>query len=156
MGRIDTASRIVAASPETLYRAHLDPDSIAAWRPPLGMRARIFAFDPREGGTYRMAFEYETTGHDVRGKTSEHVDVFEGCFVELVPNQRIVEEVTFESADPAFAGTMRIVTTFTPIGGSTEVAIRAENVPAGIRPEDHRKGMESTLANLAKFAEQPV
>ena len=122
-----------------------------AWRPPAGMRAEVYAFDAREGGGYRMAFVYEDAS--VRGKTGENADVFEGRFVELVPKVRIVERVVFRSDDPAFAGAMTVTTTLTPVPGGTEVGIVCENVPAGIRAEDHQVGMASTLANLAAFVE---
>jgi uncharacterized protein YndB with AHSA1/START domain len=97
-----SASKVIKASPGTIYQAFLDPKAVAAWRPPAGMKAHIYAFNPREGGTFRMAFEYANADHRVRGKTSEHADVFQGRFLELVPDKRIVELVEFESDDPAF------------------------------------------------------
>ena len=39
------------------------------------------------------------------------------------------------------------------ISGGTEVAIVCENVPEGIRQDDHEAGMRSTLDNLAAFLE---
>ena len=151
MGRTDTASRVIRAPADKIYAAHLDPRAVVAWRPPQGMRAEIEMFDAREGGGYRMAFIYEDAS--VRGKTSANADVFEGQFVELVPEQRIVERVVFESDDAAFAGAMTVMTTLTPVPGGTEVGIVCENVPVGIRAEDHAMGMASTLANLAAFLE---
>jgi hypothetical protein len=38
------------------------------------MKARIYMFDAREGGTYRMAFEYSDARHDVRGKSKRHAE----------------------------------------------------------------------------------
>jgi Activator of Hsp90 ATPase homolog 1-like protein len=61
--------------------------------------------------------------------------------------------VTFESADPAFAGDMKMTWTLTSVPGGTEVSIRAENVPPGIQPRDHDAGFRSTLENLAEFTE---
>ncbi len=86
------------------------------------------------------------------GKTSRHSDIFHGCFLELVPDKRIVEQVEFESGEPAFGGEMTITTTLVPVYGGTEVIFIAKHVPAGIRPEDHYKGMMSTLENLAEYA----
>lgn len=148
--RIDRASRVIRAPAHAIYQAFLTPEAIAAWRPPQGMTAEIHAFEPREGGLYRMAFVYQGEG---QGKTSDKADVFEGRFVELVPDRRIVERVTFESADPRFAGAMTLTTTLTPVIDGTEVAVAAEDVPPGISPEDHRTGMDSSLANLAAFVE---
>lgn len=151
--RTDSAARIIKASPQAIYQALLDRDAVAAWRPPMGMKAHIYAFDPREGGTYRMAFAYTDVDHPVAGKTSEHADVVEGRFVELVANRRIVEVVEFESDDPAFVGPMTIITTITAVADGTEVSIVCKDVPDGIRPADHRAGLASTLANLAAFTE---
>jgi hypothetical protein len=64
-----------------------------------------------------------------------------------------VETVEFESEDEAYAGTMKVVTTLKEVSAGTEVSIRVENAPPGISAEDHEAGMESTLANLAKFTE---
>jgi len=151
--RTDSGSRVIAASPRTIYRALLDPEAVALWRPPEGMKAKIYAYDAREGGAFRMSFAYIAPDHSVRGKTSEHADVFRGRFLELVPNKRIVELVEFESDDPAFAGAMTITTTLATVSGGTEVTIVCENVPNGIRPSDHQAGLRSTLKNLAAFTE---
>ncbi len=108
--RTDTASRLIVASARDIYRAMLDAESVANWRPPRGMSARIERFDARPGGGYRMAFIYDDASV-AQGKTSPREDVFEGRFAELIPDERIVEEVDFESPDPTFAGTMRVITT---------------------------------------------
>ena len=123
-----------------------------SWRPPKGMTAQIFAFDPRVGGSYRMAFRYGDGGAG-RAKTTEDADIFQGRFVELLPDKKIVEAVDFESDDPAFAGTMTVTTTLVPVADGTKVTFAAENVPPGISESDHRAGMESTLKNLANFIE---
>ena len=149
----NSASKVIKASPGTIYQAFLEPEAVAAWRPPAGMTAHVYAFDPREGSTFRMAFGYADTDHSVPGKTSEHADVFQGRFLELVPDKRIVELVEFESDDPAFSGAMTIITTFAAVPGGTEVTIRCEDVPSGIRQSDHQTGMTSTLNNLAAFTE---
>lgn len=153
-GRVDRGSRLIAAAPAALYRAHLDPDAVARWRPPAGMHARIFAFEPREGGVCRMAFVHDDA--ETRGKSGANADIFETRFVTLEENRRIVERAVFQSDDPAFAGAMTITTTFTPVDGGTRVDVAAEDVPPGITPEDHRQGIASSLANLAAFAESPA
>lgn len=151
--RTDSASRVVRASPRTIYQAFVDPKALVSWLPPKGMKGQIHAFDPRVGGTYRMTLTYDEAGHATPGKTSDHADVVEGRFLELVPNERIVQRVEFESDDPAFAGAMTITWTLTPVPGGTNVTILCENVPEGIRQEDHDAGLRSTLDNLAAFTE---
>jgi uncharacterized protein YndB with AHSA1/START domain len=149
--RTDSASAIIRSAPHKIYRAFLDPQALAVWRPPKGMKCHIYEFNPQVGGIFRMSFEYMDAQHEVAGKTSKHSNIFHGRFLELVPDKRIVELVEFESGDPAFAGEMTITTTLVPVSGGTEVIFTARNVPAGIRPQDHYKGMLSTLENLADF-----
>ena len=152
MSRIDTGSKVIKASPQTIYRAFVEPAALAKWRPPKGMRAEIHRFEPRAGGEFRMSFIHadDSVG---RGKTTAKADTFHGRFAELVPGERIVEVVEFESDDPAFAGEMTIRTILHPVPNGTEVTVAAENVPPGISAEDHRAGIASSLANLAAFAE---
>jgi uncharacterized protein YndB with AHSA1/START domain len=151
--RIDAASRVILAPPRAIFRAMIDAESVASWRPPAGMSARVEVFDARVGGGYRMAFIHDHPAPGVIGKTSAREDLFTGRFVELLAYERIVEEVEFQSDDPAFAGVMRVTTTLAEIADGTRVTIAAENVPPGIGAEDHAKGMASTLHNLAAFIE---
>lgn len=150
--KTDSASRVVAAPAEQIYRAFIDPAAWPQWLPPEGMTGHIYEFDVRPGGIYRMALTYRGD-HPNAGKTSEDTDVVEGRFAELVPNERVVQLVTFQSDDPAFGGAMRMIWSLSPAPGGTEVMITAENVPAGISKEDHDVGLRSTLENLARFVE---
>ena len=59
--------------------------------------------------------------------------------------------VEFDSNDPAYAGAMKMTWTLTAVPDGTEVAILCEDVPEGIRQEDHAAGLKSTLENLAAF-----
>ncbi|GHH03009.1 SRPBCC family protein [Comamonas sp. JC664] len=154
-GRTDTASRIISATPGTLYRAFVQPEAVATWLPPEGMKGHIQVFEPRAGGTYRMTLTYERSEHPAPGKSSENEDIVIGQFVELVPDERVVQRFEFESDDPAFAGTMTMTWRLTPVAQGTEVTIVCEDVPVGIRQEDHLAGLTSTLANLAAFVEAP-
>lgn len=151
--RTDSASLVIAASPETIYRAFTDPEAWPRWLPPDGMTGRICAFDARPGGVYRMALTYRDADYPNAGKTSDDTDIVEGRFAELIPNERVVQLVTFQSDDPAFAGEMRMTWSLTPASGGTKVSIIAENVPTGISKEDHDVGLSSTLKNLARFVE---
>ena len=152
-GRVDAASRIIAASPAALYRAHMDPQALISWLPPRGMKGHIEQFEPRVGGTYRMVLTYEQSGHATQGKTTEQSDVVSGRFVELVQDRLIAQVIEFDSDDPAFAGEMKITWTFTAVAKGTHVMVRCENVPPGIRPEDHQAGLASSLENLARHCE---
>ncbi|WP_188455694.1 SRPBCC domain-containing protein [Virgibacillus oceani] len=150
--RTDSASRVIMATPQTIYQAFVNPEALIAWLPPKGMSGHIDMFEPQEGGTYKVTLTYEMEHADL-GKTSENTDVAEGKFLELVPYKRIVQSVNFNSTDPAFSGEMIQKWLLETIPEGTKVTIVCENVPEGIRKEDHDTGLRSTLENLAAFTE---
>lgn len=149
MARTDQASRVIAASPERIYRAFTDPDMLTKWLPPAGMTGRFERFDARPGSSYRMVLTYlDASG--APGKSSADSDVVEACFVDLVPDVRVVQAVDFVSDDPAFAGTMTMTWELEPEPEGTRVTFRADDVPDGISADDHAAGLTSSLANLAR------
>lgn len=149
--RTDSASRIIQASPQKLYWAFVDPDVLVRWLPPEGMRGRIERFEPQAGGAYRMVLTYTGVSGSALGKSSADTDIVEGVFVELIPGERIVQAVTFDSPDPAFAGEMRMTWKLQASGGGTEVTVTCEQVPSGIRQKDHEQALASTLRNLERI-----
>ncbi len=114
------------------------------------MSGRFERFDARPGGSYRLVLTYDDAAV-AHGKATAGSDVVEARFVELVPGARVVQAVDFVSEDPANAGTMTMTWELRPAGDGTRVEIRADDVPAGISPEDHAVGMASSLANLAAY-----
>lgn len=153
MARTDSASRVVAASPGQVYAALVDPEALAAWLPPEGMTARFERFDAVPGGSYRLVLTYEQAGGS-RGKATADSDIVEARFVELVPGNRVVQAIHFESDDPSFAGTMTMTWRLHSVDRGTLVEITASDVPDGISAEDHDAGMASSLANLANHVER--
>lgn len=139
---------MIPASRERIYAALLDPSALEAWLPPDNMRGRVLEFDAWPGGKFRMELTYLDGS---TGKTSEHSDITEVTFVELQPGERIVQRVVFNSDDPSFAGTMTMTWSLVETSGGTTVEIRADDVPAGISPDDHTSGLASSLNNLADY-----
>jgi uncharacterized protein YndB with AHSA1/START domain len=117
------------------------------------MRGDVHAFDAREGGVFRMSLVYEGE-HPVPGKTSADTDTFQGRFVQLIPCERIVQAVEFDSNDPELAGEMTITWTLEDRSEGTEVGVLCENIPLGVRIEDNETGSRSTLKKLAAFVER--
>jgi uncharacterized protein YndB with AHSA1/START domain len=152
VGRIDAASRVIAASPDRIYTALTDPDALTAWLPPEGMSGTFERFDARPGGSYRLVLTYADRS-SARGKSTGDSDIVEARFVEIVPGVRVVQAVDFESIVPPPAGTMTMTWELTPVGAGTRVDVRAEDVPAGISAEDHAAGLNSSLANLRSYIE---
>lgn len=154
--RTDTSTRLVQASPATVYRAFVDPAALMEWLPPAGMTGRVLTFEPWPGGRYRIELALEGEEHRTRGKTTDRTDVAAGRFLVLEPGERIVQSVEFESADPAFAGTMVMSWRLEPAPGGTRVSVTAEQVPSGIPAKDHEAGLASSLENLDRFVAEPA
>jgi uncharacterized protein YndB with AHSA1/START domain len=153
-GRTDSASRIIQASPQMIYDSFIDPKAYIAWLPPKGMKGDIQQYNAQAGGTYRMSLTYTDLSHSAQGKSSEHVDIVEGKFLELIPDEKIVQLAVFESDDPDFAGDMIISWLFEKVREGTKVTVVCDNVPAGITKEDHNVGLNESLDNLAAFVER--
>jgi uncharacterized protein YndB with AHSA1/START domain len=98
-----------------------------------------------------MSLVYQDSDHPVAGKTSEDTDAFQGTFVELVPNERIVEVIEFESDDSSVAGRMTLTTSFADADGGTQVTMVFEDVPAGISLADNELGTRQALEQLASY-----
>ena len=84
MPRTDTASRVIAAPPERVYGAFVDPDALIAWLPPDGMIGRFERFDADPGGSYRMVLTYADAS-GAPGKATADSDIVEGRFLDVVP-----------------------------------------------------------------------
>lgn len=143
---------MIAASPERVYAALVDPEALTAWLPPAGMTGTFERFDPRPGGSYRLVLTYADASAS-QGKTTAESDVVESRFIDLVPGVRVVQAVDFVSDDPSYAGTMTMTWEITEVDGGTRVDIVADSVPDGIAADDHAAGMASSLVNLAEYLE---
>jgi uncharacterized protein YndB with AHSA1/START domain len=144
-------TRHVNAPRESVYRALIDARAVATWMVPTGMTSQVHAFDPREGGSFRISLTYDApTG---TGKTTGHTDTYHGRFVRLVPNERVVEVVEFETADPALRGEMTITIALIDADGGTDVLAVHDGLPRGLSAADNDVGWRMSLANLAALVE---
>ncbi|AXK34897.1 polyketide cyclase [Streptomyces armeniacus] len=146
-------SRHVNAPRPAVYRALLDADAMVRWRVPDGMSGQVHEFDAREGGAFRVSLTYDApTG---AGKSTAHTDTYRGHFVRLVPDELVVEEIEFETADPALRGRMTMTTSLTDAGGGgTEVVLLHEGVPDSVPAAGNETGMRMALDNLARLVEE--
>ena len=150
MPRTDSASRVIDAPLTRVFKALVDREALETWLPPRGMTARFERFEPAPGGSYRLVLTYADPTH-VHGKSSADSDIVEARYVEIVPNDRVVQAVDFVSDDPAFAGTMTMTWAVRAVDGGTRVDITADDVPDGISVVDHTAGLSSSLENLASY-----
>lgn len=129
----------------------LDPDAVARWKVPDGMRSEIHVFEPRQGGDFRMSLTYDAPG--ATGKTAGRTDTYHGRFLKLVPDELLVEAVEFETDDAELRGEIKITTTLADAGAGTDVTMLHEGLPPGVPPEDNETGTAMALAKLAALLE---
>ena len=137
---------------DRVFDALVDRKALETWLPPGDMAGHFEVFDPTPGGSYRLVLTY-TDAASSQGKTSADSDIVEARYIDIVPNERVVQAVDFVSDEPEFAGTMTMTWTVQDDAGGTLVEIVADDVPDGISAEDHAAGLASSLDNLAAFVE---
>ena len=142
--------RRIAAPRERVYAALVDAEAVARWRFPRGMECVVHEWDARPGGRLRVSLTYTGVG---RGKTTARTDTYRGRFVELVPDERVVEVDEFETDDAAFQGEMRMVIVLADDAGATTLEAEHTGLPAGVRAEDNAAGWNEALARLAALVE---
>jgi uncharacterized protein YndB with AHSA1/START domain len=137
--------RVLATSPEKIYRAFLEPDALAKWLPPNGFLCTVHHFEPTVGGSFKMSF---------RNFTTSEIHGFGGEYIELVPNELIRYTDIFD--DPNLPGEMSVTVTLKEVSVGTEVTISQAGIPDIIPAEACYLGWQESLRNLARVAEPDI
>ena len=137
--------RVLATTPEKLYRAFLEPDAVAKWLPPNGFACTVHHLEARVGGTHKMSFRNFTTGNG---------HSFGGQYLELVPNERLRYTDKFDDAN--LPGEMTVTITLKKVLVGTDLHIVQEGVPDAIPVEACYLGWQQSLENLAKLVEPDI
>lgn len=137
--------RVIAAKPEKVYRAFVEPDAVASWIPPFGFVCTVHELDARAGGRHRMSFRNFTTG------TSHS---FGGTYLEVVAGQRLV--YTDEFDDPNLPGEMKVTVTLQAVSVGTDMTIEQQGVPDVISTEACYLGWQDCLLKLARLVEPEI
>lgn len=144
-------TRHIAASPDAVYRALVEPEAVRRWKVPASMTSEIHEFDAREGGRIRISLTYSSPA--ATGKTTSSTDTYHGRFLRLMPGRLVVEADEFESDDPALAGEMLITISLTDSDGGTRLDAVHDGLPAGVAPADNEFGWRESLDRLASLVE---
>lgn len=137
--------RVIKAPPERIYRAFLDPDAMAKFLPPHGFTGRVLEMDARVGGIYRMQFTNFSSGH---------THAFGGKYLELIPNEKIVNTDIFD--DPNLPGQMITTIALKAVSCGTELTAVQEGIPEAIPEEMCYLGWQETLQLLAQLVEPDI
>ncbi|MBR1168388.1 SRPBCC family protein [Bradyrhizobium sp. DASA03005] len=137
--------RVLATSPQKVYRAFLEADAMAKWLPPNGFTCTVHHFEPKVGGTFKMSFRNFTTGNG---------HSFGGEFVELVPGERLRYTDKFD--DPNLPGLIEVTVSLKKVSVGTEVEITQSGLPDVIPVEACYLGWQESLRNLARLVEPEI
>jgi len=137
--------RVLATSPDKVYRAFLEADALAKWLPPNGFTCTVQYLEPKVGGRFRMSFRNFTTGNG---------HAFGGEYLELVPGERLRYTDRFD--DPNLPGEIQVTVTLKPVSVGTELDIEQSGVPDVIPVEACYLGWQDSLRNLAKLVEPDI
>ena len=99
------------------------------------MTSQVHEFEAREGGRFRISLTYDDPNG--AGKTTAYTDTYHGRFVQLVPDQQVVEVMAFETDDELMRGEMTVTFTLTDADRGTDILAVHEPVPPGIAPADN-------------------
>jgi len=137
--------RVLATSPEKVYRAFIEADALAKWLPPNGFACTVHHLEGTVGGTFKMSF---------RNFTTSEVHAFGGEYRELVPGELVRYTDKFD--DPNLPGEMEVTVTLKKVLVGTEVNITQAGIPDVIPPEACYLGWQESLRNLAKLVEPEI
>ncbi|MBP2445236.1 SRPBCC family protein [Rhizobium leguminosarum] len=137
--------RVLATTPDKVYRAFIEADALAKWLPPNGFLCTVHHLEPSVGGTFRMSFRNFTTGNS---------HAFGGEFRQLVPGELVRYTDKFD--DPNLPGEMEVTVTLKKVSVGTEVDIVQAGVPDVIPPEACYLGWQESLKNLARVVEPDI
>jgi len=121
----------IDASPEKVFPYLVEPELLATW---IGEESWN---EPRLGGLYRLKFPQSV----VRGE-----------FVELDPPRRVVFTWGREEGDSMPVGSTTVAFDLEPENGGTRVRLRHTGLPNELEVEQHIKGWDLFLPELAKVA----
>jgi len=126
--------REIAAAPEDVFAAWIDPTSMQIWMAPDPMTVGEVTTDPRVGGSYKIVMVDES------GAVEHH-----GTYEELDPPHSLV--FTWH-ADHLGDVMTRVHVTLTATDRGTRMVLEHELLPADHR-DNHRNGWTSIAGRLA-------
>jgi uncharacterized protein YndB with AHSA1/START domain len=121
----------IDASPDKVFPYLVEPELLTTW---IGEESWN---EPRPGGLFRLKFPQSI----VRGE-----------FVDVEPPRRVVYTWGREEGDSMPAGSTTVAFDLEPENGGTRVRLRHSGLPNAQEVEQHTKGWEQFLPELAKVA----
>ncbi|MFM2156142.1 MAG: hypothetical protein RL516_891 [Bacteroidota bacterium] len=137
--------RILKTTPEKVYKAFVDADSLASWMPPNGFIGKVHEMDLKVGGHYKMSFTNFTTGNS---------HSFGGEYLKITPNELLVYTDVFD--DPNLPGQIITTIEFRKVACGTELIVAQEGIPDVIPIEMCYLGWQESLDKLKCLVEPNI
>ncbi len=137
--------RVIKAAPEKVFRAFSNPTAYTTWIPPYGFIATIHQMDFKTGGSFQMSFTNFTT---------ESSHSFGGYFLEIIPNELIINTDKFD--DPNLPGEMKTTISFKEVSCGTALSVVQEGIPEQIPVEMCYLGWQESLEKLIQLVEPNI
>jgi uncharacterized protein YndB with AHSA1/START domain len=131
--------RAIAASPEVLFDAFLDPEALAEWMRPGEIRSTVAHVEPRVGGAYQITMQ---------GQSGAIIHT--GVYRHIERPKRLI--FTWRSPGTEERDTL-VTIDFVPAGKRTEVVVTHEQLPESAMPS-HSRGWTSGLEHLDEACQQ--
>ncbi|MDD7887689.1 SRPBCC family protein [Flavivirga sp. 57AJ16] len=140
-----TLHRVLATSPDKVFKAFSNSDAYSNWLPPYGFLGIVHQMAFRKGGGYKMSFVNFSTGNG---------HSFGGEYKEIKPNELIVHTSRFD--DPNLPGDMTTAIRLKQVSCGTELHIVQEGIPEVIPLEMCYLGWQESLEKLKKLVEPEI
>jgi uncharacterized protein YndB with AHSA1/START domain len=136
-----TITRRFAASPSTLFQAWTDPQRLARWIGPRGVKAEVKEMEVRTGAPYRIAMHLP----------SGEIRTVRGIYREIHPSERLVFTWAWDE-EAGKAGHETLVTiTFRALGAETEMTILHQRFASQERRDSHNHGWNGSFDKMAEM-----
>lgn len=135
--------RTLAAAPDEVFGACVEPEQLAEWWGPAGFTSPSVELDVRPGGRYRIAMQ------------PPDGDLFHlrGEFVAVDRPRRLSYTFVWEPPDPDDRETV-VLLVFGDAGDATELSLEQGPFETEARYELHRAGWTESLERLAAHLER--
>lgn len=137
--------RVLAASPEKIFKAFTNADAMSSWLPPYGFTCKVHSMEVKVGGTYRMSFTNFTT---------DSTHSFGGEYLEIIPNEKLKYTDRFD--DPNMPGQMITTIELKQVLCGTELFATQEGIPESIPVEMCYLGWQESLDKLKRLVEPNI
>lgn len=149
--RVDSASRVILATPRQLFRTFFDAETLKAWRVPEGAAGIYSVLEPQPGGRFRLDLVHpDRTAPD--GTEAEGYTI-EGRFTEFLPDERVIEEIRLAGTGPVDAGVMTLTISIELVQAGSKVTMQAIGMPRALEADAHRAALAASLRRLALLTE---